>query len=437
MPIQHNGQQAIGLRDAQMISEQMVVTGPLAQFLLGHMDGQTPIDDIVAKGRQQAQQQNVPDQAVQQITEDPLKTLIGQLDAAGMLEGPRFDEMLATLRTEFDSTDVLPPSATAEVADALAKQDLGEGFESASDEVKQEAGSRKMAETFDQMIEKTLENAEDPSWDALPRAVFVPQMDYQRGWLNYAAVYGRMRVCDPPKRVVIIGSNNFGRGAGVVGCDKGFASPLGACLLDEPFLETVKSALGPDGAEKLLANKYDHEREGSIEMQIPWLRHVFADRETGEAPRVCAFLVHDYLRNNGEPYDDTGLGAESFIDALKTAIMQSDGDTLVICAAELAHVGPAFGDQVRLVKDEPQADEFRQKTVEQDRNLLQTFAQGKSDEMLNQLAWSQNAPRWSSVGPMIVTHSAVGGGEVTLLNYMGASDQQGMTMVTSFAGAMF
>jgi len=436
MPINHEGKQVLGLRDAQMISEQMVVTGPLAQFLLGHMDGQTDLQGIIAKGKQQAQQQNVPAQAVEQLTEQPLKTLIGQLDAAGMLEGPRFDSLLEDLRQQFDSTDILPPSATAEMADALAKQDLGEGFDSASDEVKQEAGSRKLAEALDQMIEKGLENAEDPSWDALPRAVFVPQMDYQRGWLNYAAVYGRMRVCDKPDRVVVIGSNNFGRGKGVVGCDKGFGSPLGDLQLDDAFLETLKSSLGPDDAKKLMAEKYDHEREAAIEMQVPWLRHVFADRETGDAPKIAAFLVHDYLRNNGEPYDDTGLGAQPFIDALRQAIEQSPGKTLVIGAAELAHVGPAFGDQVRLVQGDQQADEFRKRVVEQDRNLLQTFGEGKVDEMTNQLAWSQNANRWSSVGPMVVTLDAVGRGEVKLLNYMGASDQQGMTMTTSFAGVV-
>ena len=142
------------------------------------------------------------------------------------------------------------------------------------------------------------------------------------------------------------------------------------------------------------------------------------------------------MRNEGAAYDDNGVGSGEFIAALKTAIARSPGKTLVICAAELSHVGPAFGDQVRLVKDNPQADEFRKRVVQQDQTLLQSFAQGTVDEVVNQLAWSQNSNRWSGVGPMVVTAKAVGADEVRLLNYMGASDEQGMTMVTTFAGVV-
>jgi AmmeMemoRadiSam system protein B len=434
MPLQHDGKQVLGLRDAQMISQQMVVTGLIAQFLLGHMDGNNSIDDIVDKARKQAKENNVPDQAVQQITPEPVKQLVGQLDGAGMLEGPRFEDLLADLRRQFDSSDTLPPSTTADIADALAKQDLGEGFETASDEVKQEAGSRKLAETFDQMIEKALEKADDPSWDALPAVVYTPQQDYQRGWLNYASVYGRMRVCDRPDRIVILGTNNFGRGTGVVGCDKGFGSPLGNCPLDADFLATVKANLGEENAAKLMAEKYDHEREGSIEVQIPWIRHVFGGATSEEGPKVCAFLVHSYLQNQGKAYNENGLDLEPFVEALKAAIENTPGTTLVVCTNELSHVGPAFGDKVQLTQENPQADEFRKQVVHTDQNLLKSYAAGNIDEMLNQIQWSQNGTRWSSLGPMIVARKLAGDREVKLLNYMGASDQQGMTMITTFAG---
>jgi len=433
VPVNHEGKQLMGLRDPSMITERMVVTAPIAQFVLGHMDGQTPIDGIVEKARHQAEQQNVPAEVVQQITGDPIKTLVGQLDAAGMLEGPVFDGMLQKLRDDYDSTDTLPPSTTAEIVETMGKQEAGED---ASEDAVLEAGRRKLAEAFDQMIDKILENAQDPSFDNVPRAAFVPNIDYQRGWINFAAVYGRMRVCDRPDRVVVIAPNNFGRATGVTACDKAFASPFGTCPLASDLLDAVRSNLGEADAQKLLRDRYDHEREAGIELQIPWIRHVFGGHEAPDGPPVLGVLVHDVLRNNGAALDENGLGLDPFIDALKDAIDTLGGNTLVVCATSLSHVGPAFGDQVKLGQDDPQAEQARNRIVETDRNLLKSFGEGKFDELMNQLSWTKNATRWPGTGAMIATGRAVGAESVQLLNYSGAADNQGMSMISTFSAVV-
>src|SRR5690606_2106930 len=116
---------------------------------------------------------------------------------------------------------------------------------------------------------------------ALPRAVIAPHIDYPRGWLNYATVWGRLRIVDRPDRVVILGTNHFGMGTGVTACDKGFSTPLGACPADHRLLDALRDRLGADGAERLLANRYDHEREHSIELQIPWVQHCLGMDDAG------------------------------------------------------------------------------------------------------------------------------------------------------------
>jgi AmmeMemoRadiSam system protein B len=408
------------------------VTAPLAQFALGHMDGETPIPDIVDKARNQARQQNVPDEVVEKITDEPIKALVGQLDAAGMLEGPVFDEMLTKLRDDFDSSDNLPPSATAEMVEQMGKQEAGDD---ASEDAVMETGRRKLAEAFDQMIDKVLENADDPSFDALPRAAFVPNLDYQRGWINFAAAYGRMRVCDRPDRVVVLAPNTFGRASGVTGCDKGFESPLGTCPLDRELLDAVTAELGDENARKFLAERFDHEREASIELQIPWLRHVFAG-DSGEGPKVLGVLVHDALKNNGEALDAEGLGLEPFVAALRAALEKVGGNTLVVCSTSLSHVGPAFGDQMKLAQDDPQAEQARNRVVETDRNLLKSFGEGKFDELMNQMSWTKNATRWPGTGAMVAAAKAVDADAVRLLNYSAAADKQGMSLVSTFSAVV-
>jgi predicted class III extradiol MEMO1 family dioxygenase len=448
-PVKVQDQTAMGLRDASQISNRVVVTAPIAQFILPHMDGSASVDTIVDKAAAQAKQSNVPDQAVAQIKPEPVQQLISQLDDAGLLEGPRFEELVEQMQREFDQTDILPPAVTADFADALVKQQeaQAQGLTDADaqkvqvdDATLKQRGPAAMREHFDKFIDKALEQADDPALDALPKAVFVPHSDYARAWPIYASAYGRMRVVDAPDRVVVLGVNHFGRGTGVVGCDKGMASPLGSSPADTAFIDSVKANLG-DQADALFEHKYDHEREFSIEMQMPWIHHVFGggDKagEEGEsaAPKLAAFLVHDPLRNNGESYDGQGLALEPFIAALKAAIDAAPGTTLVIASAELSHMGPAYGDRVQqLTGDSLEAKQLRESMVQTDRQLLELVREGKPDELMTTMQWQQNATRWSGTGPIVAALKATGVSEVKLLQYAASADQQGMTLVSGFAG---
>ncbi|MFU8829539.1 MAG: hypothetical protein ACNA8P_08915, partial [Phycisphaerales bacterium] len=163
--LQHNEQPVLGLRDATQISDRMVVTSPLAQFILGHMDGNHEIEGIINAAKAQAQQVGVPAQAIEQITHEPIKQLIAQLDDAGMLEGPTFEALRDKVREQFDSSDVLPPAASADFADALVAQEIGEGV---TDEQKKAMGPQKLADQLDKFMDAAMEKAEDPAFDALP-----------------------------------------------------------------------------------------------------------------------------------------------------------------------------------------------------------------------------------------------------------------------------
>lgn len=432
--LQHNNQPVLGLRDATQISERMVVTSPLAQFILGHMDGNREISGIIEAAKAQAQQVGVPPQAIDQITEQPIQALVAQLDDAGLLEGPTFEAMRDKVREQFDSSDVLPPAASADFADALVVQELGED---ATDEQKKAMGPQKLADQLDQFMDEAMKNAEDPAFDTLPKAVIAPHLDYGRGWLNYAHTYARLRVADRPDRVIILGTNHFGQGTGVVGCDKGYETPLGTCQADSEFLNTLKDKLGSENAEKMMAHRFDHEREHSIELHIPWIQQVFRNPDSGDFPKVLGILVHDPLRNNGESYDGNGLGMDPFVEALKATIAEMPGKTLLVASADLSHIGKAFGDQQSFTGDDEASQQMRNKVLQHDKSMIELIQKGKPDELITSMSWQQNPTRWCSIGNLVATMRVTDADEVKMLHYAAAGDQQGMALVSSMAGAIF
>lgn len=417
-PVNIQNQQAMGLSDAKQISDKMIAVPMAFQVLLPLLDGTRTLDEIVT-------------QVGRGLTRPILEGLIAQLDSAGLLFGPTFDAIVTSMKAAFDASPNLPPASTAQFTDAVAAQVLGDGFEQASGEDRDRAAVEKTREIFDQWIAQALENADNPSFDDLPKAIVAPHLDYPRGWLNYASAYGRLRVVDPPDRIVILGTNHFGEGTGVVGCNKGYQTLFGTCELDQELATKLRAKLG-DG---LFTNRFDHEREHSIELHIPWIQHVFGGRG-GASPKVFGALIHDPVVNSGESYDGKGIGLDAFVTALRESIAELGGTTLVVSSADLSHAGPAFGDQQPLAGEAPEAEQARNRVIQIDREFMEFVRDNKPDELVASMAWQQNPTRWCSVGNLVATLKTVQPAEVEILNYSGAMDQQGITFVTSAAMVM-
>jgi MEMO1 family protein len=411
----------LGIADAQQISSKMVVTHPAFQMVLPMMDGTRDLDQIVSE-------------AGKGLERPMLEQLVAQLDDAGLLFGPTYEALAQKMRDAFDESDLLPPGATAQMADMLVSAALGE---EATDEQKAQMGADELKKQLDKWIDESLKDAENTSFDELPAAIIAPHIDYIRGWMNYGHVYGRLRVVDRPDRIIVLGTNHFGQSTGICGCDKGYESPIGVCELDAPFLEALSDELGDENTQKMLDNRYDHENEHSIELHIPWIQHVFGADESGNYPDVFGALIHDPTVNNGEGYDENGLGLEPFIAALKAAIAKMPGKTLVVSSADLSHVGPAFGDQQALAGDSEEAAAFRTQVATHDQEMLKMVAENRIDDLIGSMAWQQNPTRWCSIGNITAMMRAIEPSRIDLLNYAAAMDPQGTTFVSSAAMAVY
>jgi MEMO1 family protein len=415
-PAQMGEQTVLGLADARQISPKVVFTSPAAQGLLPMLDGSRDLDQIVGE-------------VGQGLTRDILESLVAQLDDAGLIEGPTFEAIFEKVRTDFDASANLPAGTTAALAEALAGQALGED---STEEQRAQAAPDILREAMDAWIDQSLTDAEDPSFDTLPKAVIVPHIDYPRGWVNYGSVWGRLRVVDRPDRIVILGTNHFGSSTGVCGCNKGFESPLGLCELDTQFADALEARLG----DALFAHRYDHEQEHSIELQIPWIQHCIGADEAGNHCKVFGALIHDPAANNGESYDGEGVSLSAFVDAMRETLAELGGTTLIVSSADLSHVGPAFGDEHPLAGEDPETEAFRNKVLTHDREMLELVAQGKGEELVAAMAWQQNPTRWCSTGNIVAAMLITKPDEIRVLNHAAAMDQEGMGLVSTAAVVM-
>ncbi len=373
-----DGKQLVALRDPSMLSQQTMVVPPQVLPVLQHFRGDRPLDQIAA------------------ATNAPLNNLIELaqgLDKVGLLWGPTCEQMEAALLDKIRTHQAFP---------AIASNALGN-----------------QADAVRQAIDGFFAQAEDPELESTPNAIVAPHLDYQRGWPNYAGAYYALRGTPAPDRVVILGTNHYGTTDGAVLTEFGFESPLGRCPSDAAVVSNVVDALG----KKIVLDQLDHYAEHSIQLQLPWIQHIW-----GNLPVIAALLpdpLQPMIANDGGRAD--GM---QFVAALRTALDSAGGKTFFIASSDLSHVGPQFG--------EPrQVDEQRRFDVEKhDREMLGKFLTGDAEEFLSAMKWNKNPTRWCSVGNMAATLALVQPESVELIDYRQAFDEQGMGMVTSAAIAL-
>ncbi len=378
IPLVKDGKQFIALRDPAMLSQRTMVVPVNVLPILQLFRGDRPIDQIASQINGQVNQ---------------LIELARGLDAIGLLWGPTFEHLEEQVQQKIKTQGAFPANASLSLGTT-------------------EAACR---EALDEYFNQT----EDPEIDTVPVGIVAPHLDYQRGWPNYAAAYYCLRNTPAPQRVVILGTNHYGMGDGVVLAEYGFDSPMGRCPADSPVIERIVADLG----RPIVVDQLDHVPEHSVQLHMPWLQYCF-----GSVP-VIAALIPDPLAPMIKDDGQRATG-EQFVASLKDALEQVGGRTLFIASSDLSHVGPQFG--------EPRpVDERRRFDVEKhDRDMMAKFISGDAQEFLAAMRWSKNPTRWCSIGNMTAILELAQPQSIELIDYRQAYDEKGMVMVSSAAMAL-
>jgi AmmeMemoRadiSam system protein B len=379
MPLMKDGKQFIALRDPAMLVQQTMVVPVGALPILQQFRGEHRLTEIADR--------------VHGSRLEDLAELAKRLDQLGLLWGPTFKLLEDELRRRLQERGALPIRATAMLGKdaAMARSALQDYFD----------------------------KTEDPEIGGEIAGIVSPHLDYQRGWPNYAAAYHCLDEDQRPDRAVILGTNHFGLGDGVVLANLAFDTPLGRCPIDQPLQTELIERLG----QRAVIDHLDHLPEHSVELQLPWLQHIF-----GDLPIIAA-LVPDPLtamiKDDGER-----VKLAEFVIALHDALAKHGGKTLFVASSDLSHVGPQFGEP------RPVDDQRRHDVERHDRDMMAKFLTADYEEFLSAMRWSNNPTRWCSVGNMTALLMLARPESVELIDYRQACDPKGMALVSSAAMAV-
>ena len=377
-PIQKDDQQLIALRDPFMLTKESLAVPPQVYAAIQMIDGESTLQELVNKTKAK------PEQFID---------LVNKLDSIGLLWGPTAKKL--------------------EEEAVVALQEQG------SFPIRASGSLGTTPEECKERIKNWLSETEDPEFEQPVKAIVAPHLDYDRGWPNYASAYYAWNNTEKPDRVVILGTNHFGNGDGVVLSTIGFTTPLGTCPIDEIIVNQLTSTFGTAITEDFI----DHSAEHSIELHLPWLQYCF-----GDVPVVAALIPSPLI----EMIEDDGerTSTEEFIEELNTILRKVGGSTLFISSADLSHVGQQFGEP-RPIDDQRQIDVERH-----DREMMTKFIENDVDEFVSAMKWNNNATQWCSVGNMSALLQLAQPSEIELIDYRQACDPKGRALVSSCAMAL-
>ncbi len=372
------------VRDPSGIAEGVMTISEAALFLLSQFDGERTLAMTAAA---------FAERYGQPVAEDTLLGLVDRLEQSQLLDGPQFDAYLKSLHDEYRAA----ATRKAVCADFWPNKDDARAFMS-------------------EMLPSR--NGEVAAHRVA--GLVAPHLDYPRGFPCYRQAYGSLIGRDCPDRVLIFGTNHFGRATSVVATSKPFETPFGITNVDGAFLHEIEQRCG----QGLCADEFDHKREHSVELQVMCLQHMFGAENFAIVPFLCP---NPCGPTGMKPFDGRGVHLDDFASAIRDAIRESDADTLLIAGADLSHVGQEFGDSFRI------DDDFLTTVEARDHDALERLTAREPISFVETVAFEDNPTRICSAGCMYVVAEALPDAEPELLHYHQAFDDQQQVCVTCSA----
>jgi len=395
LPVQTQGRTMICLRDPQGLTENLVFLPPDLFFVVRLFDGQHSLLDI-----QTAYTRRFGSLLFSERVQD----LIRQLDEQYLLESDRFRERKQQMDRSFRALEVRPATHAGE-AYAADPEELA-----------------RQLDAFFTAPEGPGESSPELKEDCLV-GIVAPHIDLQRGGICFAWAYKELVENTSAELFLLLGTVHVPTENLFVLTRKDFETPFGVARTEVGFVESLDIA-----SADLFADEPVHGREHALEFQILFLQHLLASRrDIRIVPVLCGSFL-EFISDDRSPSRE--LQFAEFVDALRRAIASAGKRVCLIAGADLAHVGPRFGDR------EPLTPNVLQRVEEQDREMLGHVERLDPEGFFRYIAREGDRRNICGLSPIYTMLHAIDATEGKLLRYDKTVDPSAQSAVT-FASLAF
>lgn len=390
---QHDGRSMLYLRDRMGLSDRVLLIPPQLAPILSLCDGTR---DLGALRTAFLLQTGID------LSLDVVEQIVSQLEEALVLESPRAEAARLAVLENYRSAPFRPP--------ALA----GKAYPSDPDALRL---------TLDGFVTGNPKTKRSGAVNGAARGVISPHIDFHRGGAVYAGVWQEVKeAVNEAELAIIFGTDHAGGLGKLTFTRQSYCTPFGVLPTDGEVVDRVAEGLGIEDA---FEEELNHQSEHSIELAAVWLHYVLGSSSCNVVPILCGSF-HHFISGDADPASDRRI--ESVLSALRQA--SADRRTIVIAAADLAHVGPAFGDA------EPFGQLEKAAVAAADKAILESIERGSASDFMRQLRDEGDRRRVCGLPPIYMALRFLGESQGYAVDYAQcAADADGGSLV-SIAGVV-
>jgi AmmeMemoRadiSam system protein B len=391
----HEGRRLMALRDPSGYATGVLLLPPELSEMVALFDGQHSLLDIQAE---------LTRRRGTLVLRSEIEEVVATLDAQGFLDSPAFAARRAAVDAAFQASPRRPAAhaGSAYPADPDELRRTMDGFFTAPE------GPGPVRPSSDGGIPV--------------RGIIAPHIDYHRGGPAYAWAYRDLAERSDADLFVILGTCHAGMEEPFALTLKDYETPFGPAPVDRELVERLAARAGP----ACLASELAHRAEHSIEFQVVFLRYLFAGRREFTILPILASFAHEALARGRDVEDDPRVSR--FLQALGETLEASRRRAVLIAGADLAHVGPRFGDPAPVTPLE------RAQIAREDREMLGAVEAADARAFYEAVSRDGDRRRICGLSPIYAFLRALGRRPGTLRYYGQWPDPQGLV---SFASLVF
>lgn len=304
VPVVHEGERSFLVRDGLGLVEPPLILKRDALAVLALLDGRRSAGEV--------RLELVRRRGGTFVAEEAVEALVAELDAALVLDSPRFRRA----RTKF-----LTDYARLEVREAVLAG------------ISYPAGAGELTRHLDRILASG--GADGPAADPEAACALVaPHIEIETGKALYAKAYRSVRRL-APERIVLLGTGHHLDDGFFSLTGKDFETPLGRVRTDREAVAALRGA----GGEAVSPSDIAHRREHSLEFQVIFLQRLFGP-SFSIVPVLCGSF-QPLLGRASRPADIPGVSG--LVSALGGIIRDGGPKTLTVAGVDFSHIGPKFG----------------------------------------------------------------------------------------------